>query len=109
MIADLRILHRFRGAKSSKRHFLPFLRLAPMVHPQGWGKGSGDGGPTMNPYWDLNLAGFVGADIDGSPLNAWLTIDILRASLRQALAFIDGRRGFLQVQVRQIQAGEKRV
>jgi len=29
MIADLRIMHRFRGAQSSNRQFRPFLRLAP--------------------------------------------------------------------------------
>jgi hypothetical protein len=42
--AGLRILHRNSGAKSSIRCFLPFLRFAPMVHPQGWRKGPGDGG-----------------------------------------------------------------
>ena len=44
MIADLMILHRKCGAKSLNRHFLTFLRFAPGVHPQGWGKRSGDGG-----------------------------------------------------------------
>jgi hypothetical protein len=50
MIADLMILHRKSGAKSSNRHLLPFLRFAPCGAPEGvGGRGRGMGGSDHEP------------------------------------------------------------
>ena len=63
MIADLRILHRFRGAKSSNRQFLPFLRFG--------GRGRGMGASDREPKLGKETVLGVGKCLDNHECLNW--------------------------------------